>query len=86
MSRLRALTLARATKKSGMGGSASPRLGSSSSQDLLRRRSLGEFVDELVQAADIPHQRIGDAFDANAADHARYLGRAGFSLDASATP
>ena len=37
-------------------------------QDLRHGLAFGEFVDELVEAADLPHQRIIDLFDAHAAD------------------
>src|SRR5688572_17285205 len=47
---------------------------SSFPQDLRHRLALGELVDELVQVADVAHQRVGNVFDADAADHAPYLG------------
>jgi len=34
------------------------------------RFTLGEFVDELVEVADFPHERLGDVPDTNAADGA----------------
>ncbi len=39
-------------------------------QDLLRRLALGQFVDQLVQIADLPHERILDLLHLDAADHA----------------
>jgi len=46
-------------------------------QDLRHRFSLGEFIDELVQVADLSHERLGDDFDANPTDHARDFGPRG---------
>ena len=36
-------------------------------QDLLHRLALGQLVDELVEVADLLHQRIVDVLDADAA-------------------
>src|SRR5262252_7923787 len=41
------------------------------SQDLLHRLSLCQFVDELVQVANLLHQRVVHLFYANAANRAR---------------
>src|SRR5688572_24166933 len=38
-----------------------------SSQNLLHRLALGEFIDQLVQRSHVSHQRIFDVFDANTA-------------------
>ena len=40
-------------------------------QDFFHRFSLGELIDELVQIANLSHQRLCDFFHANATDHAR---------------
>ena len=40
-------------------------------QDLVHRLPLGELVDELVQVADLLHQRIVDVLDPHPAHHAR---------------
>ena len=40
-------------------------------QDLLHRPAPGELVDQLVQVADLPHQRVFDVLDPDAAHHAR---------------
>src|SRR5262249_4041058 len=37
-------------------------------QDLFHGPALGQLVDQLVHVADLPHQRVLDLFDANAAD------------------
>src|SRR4051812_18491055 len=40
-------------------------------QDFLDRLSLGKFVDQLIEIADLAHGRLFDVFDTYAADHAR---------------
>jgi len=44
--------------------------GALTAQDLLHRLAFCQLVDELVQPADLLHQRVVDLFHANAADHA----------------
>lgn len=39
-------------------------------EDLLHRLSLRQFVDQLVEIADLPHQRVFHTLDAHAAHHA----------------
>src|SRR5690606_29660516 len=39
-------------------------------QDLLQRLALPEFIDELVEIADLPHQRVLDFIHPDAAHHA----------------
>src|SRR6476646_2203668 len=42
----------------------------SGAEDLLHRPALGELVHELVEVADLLHQRVLDLLDAHSADHA----------------
>src|SRR5690606_18709666 len=44
-------------------------------QDLLQRLALREFIDELVEIADLPHQRVLDLLHPDAAHHALDQGR-----------
>ena len=55
-----------------------------SPQDLLHRLALGEFVDQLVELADLLHQRVLDRLDAHAADDALDQRRVRVSAGASA--
>jgi len=39
-------------------------------EDFVHRLAFGEFVDELVEVADVAHEGVVDVFDADAADDA----------------
>src|SRR5690349_3967121 len=61
------------------------------SQDLLHLLALGQFIDEFVEIANLPHRGLFDLFDADTADdtfyerscgiHSRGFGEERFEID-----